>query len=262
MRRLILIPLAAVIVTAGCQRQQASQSAADLVRAGAPEACSHPDVQAALAARLPGDGAAYKAIFSDFDREQLRIRCEARVEGRSVGFTVAGDPSRAGGVTVTLDGPAEPAPADAAETPDVEAEGAPSPPAPGIADTPAIADAYTYDVPKLYPAAFALWGRQIRDLPLDNRPWARTLTGPAAPLKKVSVGGAEFILGWVCQPHNCGGNEAVLMISPDQTRVLGLVRLTESDQGAVDHPVGAPGALEARCLKFYMEDRSDARQCA
>nr|WP_281378530.1 Ivy family c-type lysozyme inhibitor [Brevundimonas lenta] len=125
----------------------------------------------------------------------------------------------------------------------------------------AAARGYTYDVPETYPAAFTLWRRQVRGLPLEDRPWARTLQGTAVPVRKAYMAGADYLLGGVCEPHNCGGNEAILMISPDQTRVLGIIRLTGPDRRVVDHLVGSPSALEARCLAFYLENGSDAQRC-
>lgn len=259
MRRLIATCFVAGLSVAGCQRDRAPESAVDLVRGGAPEACSHSDVQAQLAARLPDHSVAEEITFSGFDRDQLRIRCEILQEGRRVPFEVAQNLARPEQVTVILSTPVERgggSQAAAGPPPAREAREA----ATAAASRP-VARGYTFDVPENYPVAFALWRRQVRGLPLEDRAWARTLTGTAGPVGVVSVEGGQYLRGWVCEPHNCGGNEAVLLINSDETRVLGLIRLTGPDQQVVDHVVGSPTAREARCLTFYLEDRSEAERC-
>lgn len=256
MRGFLLAGLVAGLSLAGCQRGSVQPSAADLVRTGAPEACSHADVQAALGVETSGGAAAEEITFSGFDQARLRVQCEGVVAGRRVSFEVAPNLAQPGAVAVIVTSAVGPDAPGESTVPSLQGRA-------GAAETstPAVAAGYTYDVPRTYPRAFALWRQQVRELPLEGRAWAQTLAGTAAPVDVVSVADASYLKGWVCEPHNCGGNEALLLIKPDQTRVLGLIRLTGPDRQIVEHWVGGPSPLEARCLTFYMDDRSEAGRC-
>lgn len=190
--------------------------------------------------------------FSSFDADRRRVHCEAN---QRVRFDVAENLAQAGGVTVTVT-------SSAAEVEEPTSESLSS--SEGAVSAPvvrAMARGYTFDVPENYPAAFALWRRQVRGMPLDDRDWARTLNGTASPVRQVSIGGVDYLLGWVCEPHNCGGNEALVVIRPEQDRVFGLIRLTGSNREVTDRVVGAASATEERCLAFFLEDRSEAARC-
>lgn len=49
--------------------------------------------------------------------------------------------------------------------------------------------------------------------------WLANLDGPAPELKKVKVGGAEYVLGSACKPRDCGDNNMVLLFSAAQGAV-------------------------------------------
>jgi len=58
-------------------------------------------------------------------------------------------------------------------------------------------------------------------------PWVKTFTtslnGTSAPSTTVSVGGELYLLGWVCKPHDCGGNELYALFAPGARQAWGLL---------------------------------------
>ncbi|WP_430822344.1 Ivy family c-type lysozyme inhibitor [Brevundimonas intermedia] len=251
MRRHPII-IGAIILVASCGQHSERATAAALVRDGSPDACSHPTTISALRSRTTEyTGGINSITFAGRDTTLYEVSCEAIIGGSSVAYQVRENLAQPGGVTVAVAHSPNPPSA-----PDKNASPAPQP-------RPALASArgHTFDVPKNYPAAFSLWREQTTSLPLGGRPWVRSLKGTAAEMRNVRVDSSEYLYGWVCEPHNCGGNEAALLMTRDQTRVIGLVRLTNEQRQTNDFQVGEPTMLEARCLQFFLEDRSDATRC-
>jgi hypothetical protein len=58
-------------------------------------------------------------------------------------------------------------------------------------------------------------------------PWVKsftkTLNGTSAPSKTISVGGEPYLLGWVCTPHDCGGNKLYVLFAPGARQAWGLL---------------------------------------
>jgi hypothetical protein len=59
--------------------------------------------------------------------------------------------------------------------------------------------------------------------PKSKEGWLTTLDGPAQPLKRVRVGGAEYIMASVCKPHDCADNNTVLLYSALNGAVYGKI---------------------------------------
>ena len=120
---------------------------------------------------------------------------------------------------------------------------------------------YTYDIPELLPQAHQRWQQAVQAAGVAAPPWVVSLKGTAAPLRRVTLGGQPMVTGWICQPHDCGGNELVLLFSEDQARIFGLLRLTDDRGQATEKPIGTDRADEIRCARFFMDDRTDAAAC-
>lgn len=252
MRRYLVI--GAVTLLASCDQSPKMPPVAELIKDGVPTACSHPATIAALKSETSEDvGNVASITFAGRDVALYQVSCEAMIGDKPVKYQVRENLAQPGAVTVTLDRAPTSSPSPSANI---------SQPTSEPRHTLASAQGHTFDVPKNYPAAYALWRRQTVNLPVEGRPWVRSLGGTAAEVRSVHVGGAEYLYGWVCEPHNCGGNEAALLLTRDQSRVVGLVRLTDENREISDFPVGTPNASEARCLQFFLEDRSDATRCS
>lgn len=251
MRRYLIV--GAAVLLANCDQAPEARTAAALVRDGAPTACSHPSTVAALKSETNGYAGAIGSItFAGRDAALYQVSCEAIIGDASVTYQVRENLAKPGAVAViVVRSPGSSLPPPAGSTP----------PDPRPRPVEAKARGYTFDIPRNYPSAYSLWRRQTASLSLEDRPWVRSLGGTAGPVRGVRVNGNEYLYGWVCEPHNCGGNEVALLLTRDQRRVVGLVRLTNENGETNDVEVGTPTAPEARCLRFFIEDRSDATRC-
>lgn len=59
--------------------------------------------------------------------------------------------------------------------------------------------------------------------PKVNESWLARLDGPAPPMKKVRVGGTEYLLASACKAHDCGDNNTVLLYSAAHGVVYGKI---------------------------------------
>jgi len=99
-----------------------------------------------------------------------------------------------------------------------------------------------------YPTAYRLY---LQELPasLDSLRWLRHLDEDvAAPVESVIVGGRPTLKGFACVPHNCGANSVDLLFYPDQSHIVGMVRLG-LDGSARLITIGKPSPAEMACLR-------------
>jgi hypothetical protein len=250
-RRYLVVGAAAFL--ANCDQAPEAPTVAALIRDGVPTACSHPATMAALRSETSAyEGNIGSITFAGRDAALYQVSCEATIGDASVTYQVRENLAQPGAVTVIV----ARSPVSSLPPPVIS-----TPPSPQPGPVLASARGYTYDVPKNYPAAYSLWRRQTASLSLEGRPWVRSLGGVAAEVRSVRVDGSEYLYGWVCEPHNCGGNEVALLLTRDQGRVVGLVRLTNENGETSDLEVGTPSASEAHCLRFYIENSSGATRC-
>ncbi|SDQ80198.1 Ivy family c-type lysozyme inhibitor [Brevundimonas sp. 374] len=250
-RKYLIIGTAAFL--ANCDQAPEVSTVAALLRDGLPAACSHQATMAALTSETSKyKGTVSSITFAGRDASLSQVTCDATIGDVSITYQVRENLALPGTVTVIVNHP----PASPVSSP---ANSAP----PALQPRPTLVSArgYTFNVPTNYPAAYSLWRQQTASLPIQGRPWVRSLSGTAAEVRNVRVNGDEYLYGWVCEPHNCGGNEAALLLTRDQGRVIGLVRLTNERREINDYQVGTPTGPETRCLQFFLEDRSDATTC-
>jgi hypothetical protein len=59
--------------------------------------------------------------------------------------------------------------------------------------------------------------------PRVRESWLAQLDGPAPPIKKINIGGTEYLLASACKNHDCGDNNTVLLYSAAQGVVYGKI---------------------------------------
>lgn len=53
--------------------------------------------------------------------------------------------------------------------------------------------------------------------------WLAKLDGPAPPVRKIALGGVDYLLASACKPHDCADNNTVLLYAPSRQAVYGKV---------------------------------------
>ena len=197
-----------------------------------------------------------EVVFESFDQERGRVACRAKVSGRAVSYTLAEnlvDPAKvAVEIAAPANGPLSKSAAKAPVPPTIEDS---------VRQPVVIATGHGFDVPQNYPTGYAAWRRLVRDIPTKGREWVLTLQGTAGPVREVYLGIERYFIAWVCEPHNCGGNEAIVLIKRDQSRVIGVVDLTGED-GTIDtFYVGSPSESEIECIRRFSEAGSNLGFC-
>ena len=117
---------------------------------------------------------------------------------------------------------------------------------------------YLSDLPKLYPAAFTLW---TQSLPYALGPlpdWLASFKGVVTPLRDVSVGGTSMKFGTTCMPHDCGGNIAGVLFSPQGNRIVALVRLSSKGSASNVLIIGSMTSAEISCVQRLIDNDQDA----
>lgn len=92
------------------------------------------------------------------------------------------------------------------------------------------APAFAQDAPYLpdlmkQPAYLAAWKTMTAGerLPAWVNSFTKTQNAVATPVKTIPVAGQPYTLGWICKPHDCGGNEVYALFSPDARQAWGLL---------------------------------------
>jgi hypothetical protein len=75
------------------------------------------------------------------------------------------------------------------------------------------------------PAYLAAWKGMVagENLPAWVNTFTKTQNAVAAPVKTISVAGQAHTLGWICEPHNCGGNEVYALFAPEARQAWALL---------------------------------------
>jgi hypothetical protein len=68
--------------------------------------------------------------------------------------------------------------------------------------------------------------------------YASTFDGPSNPSTAVPIGNEVYTLGYVCQAHNCGGNELYVLFAPGGAQAWGLL-ITGEDRKWLGNPDAA-----------------------
>lgn len=94
----------------------------------------------------------------------------------------------------------------------------------GAAPVAAQESPYLPDLMK-QPAYFAAWKTMVagETLPAWVNTFTKTQNAVAAPVKAIPVAGQAYTLGWICKPHDCGGNEVYALFAPDARQAWALL---------------------------------------
>lgn len=96
---------------------------------------------------------------------------------------------------------------------------------------------------------------------LENIAWLFQMQAVTTPVETVTLEGQSYYLGWMCQPHDCGDNQAYFIIADQGTEAAGFVSsVKEAIAGRYfgSQDTSLRDALLARCLK----DGDKAFACA
>jgi hypothetical protein len=95
---------------------------------------------------------------------------------------------------------------------------------------------YLFDLMKQPRYAMAWKGMLVGEtVPPWVKSFTKSLNGTSAPSTTVSVGGELYLLGWVCKPHDCGGNELYVMFAPGARQAWGLM-ISENKRSWLGRP--------------------------
>lgn len=91
---------------------------------------------------------------------------------------------------------------------------------------PAITGMEATDLAQLLnrPAFRSSWNTLFRQrMPDWVAEFTQTGNGVVTPATSLTINGSRYIKAWVCQPHNCGGNEVRVLFSTDGSTAWGLM---------------------------------------
>lgn len=251
------VSVAVLAALVGCGQTDDQKTAAQLVASGDAQACATSETRQALQAALniqPSDVVAI--TFTAAETTARRVQCRVDLKTGSANFEIAENLASPGQVIVRVTGQQQSiSPTDASPQSTSRNDG--SEPEVRLASP----RGHTFNIPDYYPEGYRHWRAATAHIPVSERPWVRSLQGTASDVRQVQIAAEQYLIGWVCEPHNCGGNEAVVLISRDQKRSFGYVRLTDDQGVAADFVAGTATAKEAVCAKFFLEDRDDAASC-
>jgi hypothetical protein len=112
-------------------------------------------------------------------------------------------------------------------------------------------DLYGFDLPKQYPKAYSAY-KALLPPQYQKISWMRMLNGTSGPLKDVEINGAPSVLFWMCEPHNCGGNELAVLARKDGKRATALFQSSNYTQGKKIF-FGKPSEAETTLLNSALQ---------
>ncbi len=112
-------------------------------------------------------------------------------------------------------------------------------------------DLYGFDVPKQYPKAYSAY-KALLPAQYQKISWMHKLNGTSGPLKDVEIDGAPSVLFWMCEPHNCGGNELAVLVRKDGKRATALFQSSNYTQGKKIF-LGKPSDAETALLTSALQ---------
>jgi hypothetical protein len=105
------------------------------------------------------------------------------------------------------------------------------------------------------PVYLASWNKLIASK-VHGEPWLNRysdrLDGPSVPSARVALSDGTYTITWVCQAHNCGPRQFVVLFAPDGKAAWGVL-LKDTQEAAV---LGAPNDERLSAIRKYIrEDR-------
>lgn len=119
----------------------------------------------------------------------------------------------------------------------------------------------SHELAQAFPEAHTRWMQYVSRVDVGGTYWVSSLDNTSKPLTMVNVLGRPYLLGYVCELHRCGTNEVIFLMTPDQSRILGLARLTNDNDQSYERIIGAASRAELACLRFYMDNEDSNAAC-
>jgi hypothetical protein len=113
---------------------------------------------------------------------------------------------------------------------------------------------YLSDLPRLYPAVYSTWTQSLPDALGTIGEWLRTFRGVATPVRDVAIHGLPMKFATTCVPHNCGGNIAGILFSPQRSRIIAVARLTGRNQSPTVMVIGQMTNAEFACMQRLIDN--------
>ena len=115
----------------------------------------------------------------------------------------------------------------------------------------AAGEVYPVNVPKKYPLSYAAY-KKIIPRAWRNAAWVYRLQGTAGPVRTVDYRGKKFVLGTVCKPHDCAGNQLTFLVAVDGSAAYALANSFDLTK-TKDVVVGKPDAEAMKILAKGLE---------
>ena len=112
---------------------------------------------------------------------------------------------------------------------------------------------FTSDIPTHFTKVFTRWTATLPQA-IGLNDWLTKLDGTASPLRDITLGGTQLKFGTVCVPHDCGQNVAGLLFTPNDDRIVALVKLSSVNGAPTTMLIGQMTNPEASCLQSLLED--------
>jgi hypothetical protein len=116
----------------------------------------------------------------------------------------------------------------------------------GIQTQCAWAADYPPDMIKKYPKSFHAFQKLI-PARWAKIPWVHDLEGTGIPVQSLDFEGKKFMLGRVCRPHDCAGNDVTFLLSEDGATAYARVNSVLLTKGK-DEVFGKPSAAALKLL--------------
>lgn len=118
---------------------------------------------------------------------------------------------------------------------------------------PALAqnELYMFDLGAKYPKAKHAY-QALLPKAFKKAAWVYKLDGTAGPIDHKTIGGADFLAGTVCKPHDCGDNIVAVLVTADGKRAVAEVKSADLTQGQAQM-FGTPSADETAALEAMLK---------
>lgn len=108
-------------------------------------------------------------------------------------------------------------------------------------------DDYIFELRKKYPHLLRTWDTIVPDK-YKRIDWIGNLNGTTGIVYVTYLSGQPFFIGYVCQPHNCGGNSVYFLIGVNSPEAYGMLDSSSLNVGAY---FGSPPNDAKRIMQYF-----------
>lgn len=129
-----------------------------------------------------------------------------------------------------------------------------------LSSTAVAADVFIFDLVKKNPYK-KYWNdtiiSQVRHNHKNDEHWLKQARGVASPLSATHIGATEYLIGTLCEPHNCGGNILYILINKNRLVALQFTRDFSSGKKPAMSTYGNPSAAEMKYLLDWRKSENN-----